>query len=110
MKRSIYKKSTLDILRSAIIPILFTVVIMGMVVFGLYQAEVSSRAEGLRVLEESIHRAMVKNYAIEGRYPASIEDLEERYGVYIDRTKYVVHYIAIGPNLFPEVMVIELDE
>jgi len=106
--QNIYKKSAFDFLRSAILPVLFTVVVMTMIVFGLRQTEESSSAEGLRILEDSIRRAVVMNYAIEGRYPDSIEHIERSFGIHIDRTRYVVHYRIFAPNIFPEIMVIQL--
>jgi len=108
MKRSIYRKGLWDFIRSAIVPILFTLAVMGMIVFGLQQTEESSRAEGLRVLEDSIRRAVIICYAVEGRYPASVEYIEEHYGIHIDRTKYVVHYSVFASNLLPDITVIEL--
>ena len=108
MKRNIFRKSAWDIVRSALVPILFTIVVMGMIVYGLRQTEESSKSEGLRILEESIRRAIVINYAIEGSYPGSIADVEEKYGVFVDRTKYLVHYSIFASNLMPDVAVIEL--
>jgi len=108
MRRNIYRRSAWDFVRSAVVPVLFTVAVMGMIVFGLRQTEESSRAEGLRILEDSIRRAVVICYAIEGRYPASIEHIEEHYGVFIDRTRYVVHYNIFASNLLPDITVIEI--
>ena len=108
MKRSIYKRSAWDFIRSAIVPVLFTVAVMGMIVFGLRQTEEASRSEGLRILEDSIRRAVVICYAVEGRYPQSVEYIEEHYGIHIDRTKYVVHYNIFASNLLPDITVIEL--
>jgi hypothetical protein len=110
MKRSIFKKGGLDILRSAVVPILFSLVVMGLIVYGLRQTEESSRAEGLRILEESIHRAVLTAYAIEGRYPDSIAYVEENYGIHIDRTKYIVYYDIFASNLLPNIMVIDIHE
>jgi len=108
MRRNIYRKGAWDFVRSAIVPVLFTLAVMGMIVFGLRQTEESSRAEGLRILEDSIRRAVVICYAVEGRYPASREYIEENYGIFIDRTSYVVHYSIFAPNLLPDITVIEL--
>ena len=108
MRRNIYRRSAWDFVRSAVVPVLFTVAVMGMIVFGLRQTEESSRAEGLRILEDSVRRAVVICYAIEGRYPASIEHIEEHYGVFIDRTRYVVHYNIFASNLLPDITVIEI--
>jgi len=108
MKRSIFKKSAWDILRGAVVPILFTLVVMGMIVYGLRQTEESSRAEGLRILEDSIRRAVVIAYAVEGRYPESIAYIEEHFGIHIDWDRYHVHYRIFASNLMPDITVIEL--
>jgi len=106
--KSIFKKSAWDFLRAAILPVIFTVAVMVMVVFGLRQTEASSAAEGVRILEDSIRRAVVMCYAIEGRYPESIEYIESNFGIFIDRTRFVVHYRVFASNIMPEVMVIIL--
>ena len=107
-KKSIYKKSAFDFLKAAVLPVIFTVAIMMMVMYGLRQTEESSNAEGLRILEESIHRAVVISYAIEGRYPDSIEYIEKNYGIHIDRTKYAVHYNIFASNIIPDITVVPL--
>ena len=108
MKRRIYKKGLWDVLRSMLVPILFTLVVMGMIIYGLQQTETSSRAEALRILEDSIRRAVVTCYAIEGRYPESITYLESNYNIHVDRERFVVHYQVIASNIMPDIMVIEL--
>jgi len=107
-KRNIYRKSAFDFLRGAILPVLFTVAIMVMIVFGLQQTEESSRTEGQRILEDSLRRAVVMCYAIEGRYPESVEYIEENFGVHIDRTRYAVHYRIFASNILPEITVVPL--
>lgn len=94
--------------RAVVAPVFLTLAIMIMVVFGLRQTEQSSRDEGLRLLEESVQRAAIKCYAIEGSYPESIAYIEEHYGVVIDRTRYAVHYEIFASNLLPDITVIEL--
>ena len=108
MRRSIYRRSAWDFIRSAVVPVLFTTAVMGMIVFGLRQTEEANRSEGLRILEDSIRRAVVVCYAVEGRYPSDIGHIEENYGIRIDRTKYVVHYDIFASNLLPDITVIEL--
>jgi len=107
-KRNIFRKSIWDSLRSAAVPILFTLAVMGMIVFGLRQTEEASRSEGLRILEDSIRRAVVICYAVEGRYPESVTYIVENYGVHIDWNKYVVHYNIFASNILPDITVIEL--
>ena len=108
MRRSIYRKSAWDVLRSAIVPILFTLMVMGIIIYGLSQTESSSRSEGLRILEDSVRRAVITCYAVEGRYPESLAYIEEHYGIHIDRTKYAVHYDIFASNILPDITVVEL--
>ena len=108
MKKSIYRKNALDFLGGAVLPILFTVAVMLMIVSGLSQTKESNRVEGLRILEDSIRRAVVMCYAVEGRYPNSIEYIEENFGIHIDRSKYAVHYNIFASNLLPDITVVEL--
>ena len=107
-RKNIYKKGALDLLRSALLPILFTVAIMLIIVYGLQQTALSSKSEGLKILEDSVRRAVAKCYAVEGSYPESVAYLEEHYGIHIDKTKYVVHYDIFASNIMPDIMVIEL--
>jgi uncharacterized protein (DUF4213/DUF364 family) len=108
MKQSIYRKSAWDFLRNAILPVLFTVSVMVLIVSGLRQTESSSSAEGLRILEDSIRRAVIASYAIEGRYPDSIEYIEANFGIHVDRNRFVVHYSIFASNILPEIRVIAL--
>ena len=109
MNTRVFKKSTSDILRSGLFYIVFTIAVVFMAVVGLRQAEVAGRAEGLRILEEGILRAVVKNYAIHGSFPENIRQVEENFGIHIDRTRFLVHYNIIAPNIMPHIVVIELD-
>ena len=108
-KKSIFRKSSLDILRSMLMPVLFSAVIIAMIIYGLRQTEASSSAEGLRILEDSIRRAVITAYAIEGRFPDNIAHIENNYGIFIDRTRYVVHYNPVAANIMPNIAVFELN-
>ena len=59
----------------------------------------------LVTLRRTIDKAIVNCYAIEGAYPESIEYIEEKYGVVIDRDKFRVIYEVLGPNVLPNVIV-----
>lgn len=62
--------------------------------------------EGLRQLEEAVRRGCVSCYATEGVYPPTLEYLEERYGVQVDREHYTVHYDVFAENLMPDILVL----
>jgi len=107
MKKSIYRKGVWDILRSMLVPVFFTLAVMGMIIYGLNQTESSSKAEALRILDDSIRRAVIKCYAIEGMYPESIAYLKEHYHIHIDEDRFIVHYDVFATNIMPDIVVIE---
>lgn len=108
MKKDVFKKTALSSLRAYIVPILFTLAVIAMIIYGLSVTERSSRSEGIRVLEDSIRRAAVTCYAVEGSYPVSVSYIEEHYGVQIDKTKYAVHYEIFASNVMPDIIIVEL--
>lgn len=65
-----------------------------------------TQADQLEALDRAIRRASVQCYSIEGRYPPSVEYLEEHYGVVIDRSRYFVFYEGWASNLMPDITVI----
>lgn len=79
-----------------------------MVMYGLSVTDRASRSEGIRVLRESIERAVITCYALEGSYPGDITYIEENYGVRIDRTKYEVRYNIFASNIMPDIEIIPL--
>lgn len=66
--------------------------------------------EKLNALTEAVRRASVQCYAIEGRYPPSVEYLEEHYGISIDREKYYVFYDGWASNIMPEITIFPAEE
>jgi len=74
--------------------------------------EIASRTESeqLNVLEQAIRRATIQCYAIEGRYPPSVEYLEEHYGLSIDREEYHVFYDGWASNIMPDITVFPVQD
>ena len=62
--------------------------------------------KGEESLRRAVTRASVQCYAIEGRYPPSVEYLEEHYGIQIDRERYNVFYSGFASNIMPDITVI----
>lgn len=60
----------------------------------------------LSTLSSAIKRASVQCYAIEGRYPPSVEYLEEHYGIVIDHEQYQVFYDGWASNIMPDITVV----
>ena len=59
-------------------------------------------------LRLAITRSAVHCYAMEGRYPESLDNLKTYYGISWDPDKYVVDYEVTGSNLMPTVTIIPL--
>ena len=67
------------------------------------------QAENLKQVEDSIHKAVLNCYAIEGSYPATLDYVEQYYGLQIDHDRYDVFYEVFAQNIMPEITVIEKD-
>lgn len=75
---------------------------------GLHNAQQASQSQALEMVEQSIARAMVTCYAVEGVYPESFAYLQENYGLAVDESKYMVDYQAFASNIMPTVTVLEV--
>jgi hypothetical protein len=70
----------------------------------------SHSEEQMKIAKEAIFRATVQCYSIEGRYPQSLDYLEENYGLALDHDKYVYYYQAIAENIMPNIRLFALGE
>ena len=52
-------------------------------------------------LTNALQRAVVTCYAVEGKYPPSLDYIAENYGVSIDETRYYVSYDVFAQNVMP---------
>lgn len=79
-----------------------------LVLFGLFLAKLEDgqQEEGRRQLEEAVRRAAVSGYALEGVYPASIEQMKKEHGLRYDESRYVVYYEYTASNLMPQITVV----
>lgn len=64
--------------------------------------------ESRKLAEQSIRRAAVQCYALEGAYPVSWDHLKEVYGVTVDESRYFVDYQYVASNLMPDITVLPL--
>ena len=96
------------LLRGAALPVLALAVLLAFST-ALSNLDRGQGEEGRRQLEESLRRAAVACYAAEGIYPPTLDYLEARCGVQIDRTRYAVFYEIFAENLMPDITVVELE-
>jgi len=88
--------------------VVFTAAILCAVIL-LFISAVSGASEkaelSTEIVAEAIRRAAVQCYAIEGFYPMELEYLIEKYGLIIDRERFVIYYRAEMSNFLPTIMV-----
>ena len=55
-----------------------------------------------------IEKALIQCYALEGRYPvdSEFEEKMNKYGVILNRDKYIFYYDAFSSNILPDFYVI----
>lgn len=77
--------------------------------FYLSVASLSSTAgtEQKRNLEAALRRGIMQCYALEGRYPPSLQYLLDNYPIYYNKDAFFVDYQTIGENIYPTVSVLE---
>ena len=84
---------------------LTTLALIAVLAAGLVSAKNRQRLEAADTLRDSIVRSAVCCYSIEGRYPQSLSYVEDNYGVYVDRDKFLVYYEIFADNIMPYVEV-----
>ena len=86
--------------------LLLTAAIIAAFVFSLSRLSRGSSEIQRKQLEESIRRACISCYSIEGIYPPTISYLQENYGLQLNDKHYTVFYEAFAENIMPEITVV----
>lgn len=89
------------------LPYIIFVLIFAVFLSGVQATAKTEEAEALRAVEESISRAVLSCYSIEGRYPDTFEYLKNNYHLSIDENRYVVYYQVYASNIMPDIDVLE---
>ncbi|MDD2978649.1 MAG: hypothetical protein PHN80_01620 [Hespellia sp.] len=105
MKR-FYKGRKEHNLRNAIISVLLFCAVFSLFFYGTNTVSAKTDAQQAQSLNEAIHRGITHCYAVEGRYPESLDYLKKEYGISYDEDKYFVDYQVLGTNLMPDVTII----
>ena len=88
----------------AVVSALVVLVYIGIGNLGATQEE-----RQLEIAQDAIVRAAVQCYALESRFPSSLDYLVDNYGLTLDESKYIYHYRVDGSNFVPHIRVIPLD-
>lgn len=91
------------------LPVLLLLVLIPLALFTVSRG-LGDRAdrENLALAEQSVRRAAVECYALEGWYPPDLKYLQEHYGVSVDENRYWVAYQYVASNLMPDITVVPL--
>lgn len=74
---------------------------------GLDRISRRALAEQKQSLTDALWTGVTQYYAAEGRYPETLEILQEEYGIQYDTDHFFVDYQIAGSNILPDITVIE---
>lgn len=74
--------------------------------FSLMRLDKGSTEIQRRQLEDSIRRACISCYSLEGIYPPTLQYLEEHYGLQINDKHYALFYEIFAENIMPDITVV----
>ena len=94
-------------MRGVMISLVVFFVVVLLFCAGIDSASGKAKREQKSSLEDAVWRSITQYYAIEGRYPESLETLREEYGLQYDSEEFFVDYQVFGANLMPEVTVLD---
>ena len=90
-------------------PLCLTVLVVAGIVWGASKTQEQASVQALKLTEESVRRAAVQCYALEGIYPVNLEYLMDHYGIRPDFNRFIVHYQYIADNLLPVISVLPIN-
>ena len=88
------------------LPYIIFILIFAVFLGGVNSTAMSEEEESYRAVQESIYRAVLSCYSIEGRYPDTFEYLKENYSLVVDEDRYVVFYEIYASNIMPDIDVL----
>ncbi|MGN0363840.1 MAG: hypothetical protein ACI4ET_13510 [Bilifractor sp.] len=92
------------------IRVAFAAVLILVFVLGIQLISTGDADRQERNLQQAIERDISSCYAIEGRYPDSLEYLKDNYGLLYNEKLFYVDYQVTGTNIRPVVTVIRRED
>ena len=93
-------------LAGALISALFAGVVVVIALFSMNTYSDKAGARETEKIADIITRAAIQCYALEGGYPPSLEYLEEKYNILLNRDSFVYFYSTDGmDNILPDIVV-----
>lgn len=94
--------------KGALLTVLVFALMIGVLMYGASTVNDVSDSEKMAELEDSVRRASILCYAVEGRYPDSAEELCQHYGLSYDQNKYIVQLDSFASNLLPDIRILTI--
>ena len=92
-----------------LLPVLLFCLLAVLLNTGLNHLTDANEQEALEAARRAVVRSVMTFYAIEGRYPPSIDYLIENHGLSVDRQRFIVHYDVFAANIMPQIIVLPRD-
>ena len=93
-----------SVLKTAVAAVIICGALAAML-FLLGSTDQMTQQEQNRALIRALRNAAISCYAIEGRYPDTLEKMVRDYGLVIDTDKYFIYYDVFADNVMPEIFV-----
>ena len=108
MNRFHKKKYKRRISFSVLFPFITFIPIIVLFYQGIHSISHVNEQEQEASLRTALRQNIVHCYAIEGRYPPSLDYLEKNYGITYNKDKYFIDYQPIGTNIYPDITIIPI--
>lgn len=105
MKAHLYKTESDGVWKRLLAAAALFGALAGAGLLALWRVDGARDEQAYAQLDAALRRAAVTCYAVEGRYPASLNELCTRYGVVIDTSRFAVTYEAFSSNQMPGIHV-----
>lgn len=93
-------------IRAFVAPIILFGLLISFLTVGTNNVAQANQGEALRATIRAVTRATVQFYALEGRYPPTLEYLIDRFNLQLDEYRFIIHYNVLGSNIMPQITVL----
>lgn len=107
---STYSDIKKGFIKEALASVIVFAVVFGAFLYGISRTSEASIEEQRTILENAIQKDIISCYVTEGRYPSSIDYLEDNYGLSYDHDMFRIDYSVLGTNLMPSYEVVEVKQ
>lgn len=87
--------------------VLLFAAIVAVISLGMSNIQERGGKQQTKLLTDALRRASVSCYAVEGRYPPTLEYIKDNYGVVVNDDRFIVRYVAFAENIMPTIRVLE---